>query len=65
MENATFGISKIEIRRPGIPMSLQSCSSAKNSGTNRFGVEEVSYVNISFLKPYNLALDYVEKSFGK
>ena len=27
-------------------------------------IEEVSYVNISFLKPYNLAMDYIEKIYN-
>jgi len=27
-------------------------------------IEEVSYVNISFLKPYNLAMDYIEKIYS-
>lgn len=61
----TFGIKKIECRRPGKAVYVSTCEkqSSESKSTNRWKVEEVSFINISFLIPYKLAKSFMEDVF--
>lgn len=60
-----YGIKKIQVIRPGVPLSLQTCGSQEGNSKimNRWKLMDVEYINIAFKVPYMLAQDYMEEQY--